>query len=299
MSSLRRLGWLAAIAITLGAWSGVAEAAPAKKAPTHEKKAAKKGAKAGAKTPKGGLSVGAPNAGRLEGAVRLKKSKTLHLREGARNWGLPALVRALGHAADAVAKKHRGSVLLVGDLSAKTGGRLDRHNSHQTGRDADVAFYVANSNGKPVAVKHFVAFDGSGRGRELPWAHFDDARNWALVEALLKDEKAGVKYLFVTNALRARLLAFAAKKHVSKEMIGRAAAAMMSPPDADMHDDHFHVRIACPDTMQGVCVEESTARGDGADKEEAPKAETPAEAPKEAPKAEVVDRPAKADPGEK
>ncbi len=34
---------------------------------------------------------------------------------------------------------------------------------------------------------------------------------------------------------------------------------MMSPHDADLHDDHVHVRIACPDSMRDVCIEESVA----------------------------------------
>jgi penicillin-insensitive murein DD-endopeptidase len=212
---------------------------------------------------KGAQSIGPPNAGRLTGASRLRGSRYLKQRENAHSWGLPALVRALGRAAAIVARKHHGSVLLVGDLSGRTGGPLEGHGSHQSGRDADVGFYVMNSRGKPVNVKHFVAFDGNGKGRELPWAVFDDARNWDLVEALLSDEKANVRYLFVTNGLRARLLAQAAKKHATKEMIARAAAAMMSPTDADLHDDHFHVRIACPESMRDVCVEEATPRGGG------------------------------------
>ncbi|WP_433930903.1 penicillin-insensitive murein endopeptidase [Sorangium cellulosum] len=206
------------------------------------------------------LSKGAPNRGRLTGAVRLRSSRHLKVREGARTWGLPVLVKALRRAAFQVAKKHGDSALLVGDLSAKAGGALDGHNSHQTGRDADVGFYVVNSKGKTLRTERFVAFDDRGNAIGLPGARFDDMRNWALVEALLQDRQAGVKYLFVTDALRARLLAYAAKKRVPAEMRARAAAAMMSPRDADLHNDHFHIRVACPASMRGACVEESVAR---------------------------------------
>src|SRR6185369_13361025 len=108
--------------------------------------------------------------------------------------------------------------MLVGDLSGRTGGHIDGHGSHQTGRDADVGFYVMNSRGKPMPVKRFIAFDGAGRARDLAWASFDDARNWAMVEAFLKYDKANVRYLFITNELRARLLAYAAKKHVPADL---------------------------------------------------------------------------------
>lgn len=191
--------------------------------------------------------------------MRLRGTKHLRQREGARSWGLPPLVRMLRRAAAEVAKKHRGSVLIVGDLSARRGGPIEGHASHQSGRDADVGFFVANSKGKPVAVKRFVPFDGSGNGRDREWARFDDARNWALVEALLKDEEAVVRYIFVSSGLRSRLLAYAAKKRAPKEIIARAAA-VMSPRDADLHDDHFHIRIACPASMQSTCAEEPTAR---------------------------------------
>ena len=90
-------------------------------------------------------------------------------------------------------------------------------------------------------------------------------RNWALVEALLEDKDARVKYLFVCNAVRSRLLAYAAKKKVPKELLARATAAMMNVRDADAHDDHIHVRIACPETMQQACVEEPSARAASGD----------------------------------
>ncbi len=257
----RRLLSLAAFAIALTGL-GAAEAKPAKKKPTtvasttHVTKGSHKGAQ----------SIGAPNAGHLEGAMLLRGSHTLKQKEGSHSWGLPELVHALQRASIKVAKKHRNSVMLVGDLSGRTGGFLERHGSHQTGRDADVGLYVMNSKGKPVNVRHFVAFDATGKGRELPWAMFDEARNWDLVEALLTDDKASVRYLFISNPLRAKLLAQAAKKHATREMIARAAAAMMSPPEADVHDDHIHVRIACPESMRGVCIEEAMQRvgsGDG------------------------------------
>ena len=208
------------------------------------------------------LSVGAPNRGTLTGGVRLKSSKHLMVKTGARTWGLRELTRALQRAAVRVNKKHGRSVLLVGDLSKKGGGQLDGHHSHQTGRDADVGFYATNSRGKPVNLKRFVAFDAEGKSKGEPsWPRFDDARNWTFVEALLTDKDANVRYLFVSRALRARLLAYAAKKKVAQEIVDRAAAAMVSPKEAELHDDHFHVRIACPESMRGSCQEESFARG--------------------------------------
>lgn len=232
-----------------------------------DKKAAKKAAQDAekkaremAKRPKGPLSYGAPNAGKLFGAQRLPSSKSLEVKEGAHAWGLPPLVRALRRAAAKISSKHRGSMLFVGDLSAKNGGPLLGHNSHQSGRDADVGFYMVSDKGKHVNPHRFVAFAGSGRPRGTESVRFDDERNWALIQALLEDEKANVQYLFVSGSLRARLLAYAAKKNLPKELYTKAAATLMSPKDTDVHDDHFHVRIACPASMLPACVDEPNAR---------------------------------------
>ena len=209
---------------------------------------------------KGTASVGAPNKGRLQGGVKLKSSRSLKVREHAQAWALPALAKLLQRAAGKVAKHHPRSVMLVGDLSQKSGGALTGHNSHQSGRDADVAFYVANSKGQPAAMRRFIAFDGAGKSAQVAWAQFDDARNWTLVESLLTDKDTTVRYIFVSNPLRARMLAYAKKEKVAKDLLARAETTLMSPRDADVHDDHFHVRIACPETMKGSCIEESGAR---------------------------------------
>jgi penicillin-insensitive murein DD-endopeptidase len=245
MLHARRLASIFAVAIAVLAASSGADA-----------KSASSGAKG--KGAGGAQSIGAPNAGKLRGAARLKGSRVLRQRKDAHSWALPELVHLLQSAAGHVAKKHKNAVLLLGDLSGRTGGPLEGHNSHQSGRDADVGFFVMNSKGKPVNVRHFVAFDNSGKGRELPWANFDEARNWTLVESLLTSDKADVHYIFITGGLRAKLLAYAARKKVSKELLTRAAAAMMSGRDADLHDDHMHVRIACPSSMRDVCVEDAT-----------------------------------------
>jgi penicillin-insensitive murein endopeptidase len=253
-SSQGRLARALAVALALVAVSGLAVGAPKGKAAAHAKK--------GDKSKKGSRSIGAPNHGKLEGAALLKQSKNLKQKSGGHSWGLPQMVGLLHRAANGVSKKHKGSVMFVGDLSGKTGGKIDRHGSHQSGRDADVGFYVVNSKGNAMPVKRFIAFDDQGNARDVPGARFDEARNWALVEAFLKDKEANVRYLFVTNGLKARLLAHAAKKHAPKDLVDRAAAAMMSPPDADLHDDHFHVRIACPESMKDACIEESTVRSE-------------------------------------
>src|SRR5690348_10906954 len=102
-----RLGLcLAAIGLALVGSRGEASATPRTHAVASHAGHAGRGEKA-----EPAQSIGPPNAGRLEGAVRLKGSHTLQQREGAHSWGLPQLVKLLHHAADRVARKHKGSVL--------------------------------------------------------------------------------------------------------------------------------------------------------------------------------------------
>jgi len=174
-------------------------------------------------------------------------------------WGLEPLVSMLDRAARAVRRQFPDAVASVGHLSREGGGDVDQHRSHESGRDADVGFYVRTSTGRPLLPSHFVPFRPDGAAVGWPGAYFDDAKNWALVAALVADVEARVTHLFVAVPLRARLLAYAERMGVSPTVRMRAAELMQQPHGSLPHDDHFHVRIACPPHMSG-CVENPAAR---------------------------------------
>jgi penicillin-insensitive murein endopeptidase len=215
------------------------------------------------------VSLGFPNAGHLEGGKRWNDTKfARHLPRHAKEatFGMPGLVALLQNAARTVAKAFPKSVLTVGDISAREGGPLPGHHSHQSGRDVDVGFYISNDRGKPVLTEKFVAFDGEGRGSVEKKLSFDDARNWAFVAALLGDGRAEVRTIFVATWLKARLLREAARVKAPKEIVEKATALMMQPPNAEPHDDHFHVRIGCVPSQRGtVCHDDSIERGGASD----------------------------------
>lgn len=220
--------------------------------------------------PLSALSVGSPNEGRLVGGVALEPGRYIRIvpayaSTGAR-WGLPALVELLDRAARRVAARYPGAVTSVGDLSRRGGGDLDRHHSHESGRDADVAFFVRGETGKPLAPQKFVSFGAAGTAPAWPGAHFDDARNWAFVAALLDDPSSRVTHIFVSAPLRARLLRYAESIGAPRDLRDRAALVLMQPHGAPPHDDHFHVRIGCPAGQSGECIELATtyrAKGRG------------------------------------
>lgn len=204
-------------------------------------------------------SVGSPNEGKLVGGVKLDTSDgTVRVvpayTRGDTRWGLPALIHMMERAAKKVAKKSPGSVLGVGDISHKNGGDIFLHRSHESGRDADIAFYVVDQRGKNLLPDTFVTFQGSIESSSMPGARFDVPRNWALVQAMLEDPIARVSHIFVADPLRRMLLAHA-KTRVLPAIYNRAAAVMMQPSNALPHDNHFHVRISCPASMRKSCVE--------------------------------------------
>ncbi len=174
-------------------------------------------------------------------------------------WGLAQFVAMLERAARAVRKNYPDAVLAVGHLSRKGGGEIERHASHESGRDADLGFYVKDHLGRQARADHFVAFRGDGTAPSWPGARFDDERNWALLAAMLGDERVRISHIFVASPLRARLLAYAARIGAPSWLRSRAAEAMVQPRGALPHDDHFHVRIGCPSAMDR-CVELPTAR---------------------------------------
>lgn len=204
-------------------------------------------------------SVGAPNQGRLEHGAHLDTAP--HLRivpfyadEDVR-WGLPTLVGLVDRAGRRVAKRFPGAVLSVGDLSRRRGGDVDRHHSHESGRDVDLGFYALDRRGKPLLADRFVPFTPDGVSVAVAGARFDDARNWELVAALVGDPAARVSHIFVSAGIRARLLRYAERSGASAALRARAAERMVQPRRSSMHDDHFHVRISCPSGQRGTCVE--------------------------------------------
>jgi penicillin-insensitive murein endopeptidase len=209
------------------------------------------------------FSIGSPNQGRLDGGRRLAAAPYLRVvpyyAESTARWGLPSLVGLIDRAARRVARKYPDAVLSVGDLSRREGGELERHHSHKSGRDADLGFYLRTPAGKPLLPARFVTFSARGPAADLEGAVFDDARNWALVEALTEDREARVSHIFVARHIRARLLRYAEQHGVPSELRQRAADLMMQPSQA-AHDDHFHVRIGCPPDQGRKCVEYAVLR---------------------------------------
>jgi len=140
---------------------------------------------------------------------------------------------------------------LVGDLSAREGGRLTGHASHRTGRDVDLLFFTLTLEGEPLESPGFVRFGPDGLSR-LPderggvkYVRFDVAREWLLVKALLTSEEANIQWLFMSAPLEALLVQYALAAGETPELVWRAETVLLEPSDSLPHDDHIHARTAC------------------------------------------------------
>lgn len=244
---------VAAMTVSTGAFPGA----------SHTRRTAVRAGALGPAALRFGRSIGSPTDGHLVGGSHLDEAPYLRIvpvYSGSDvRWGLEPLVGMIDRAARQVRRQFPDAITSVGHLSRLGGGDLDRHRSHESGRDADIGFFVRSANGHPLLPSRFVQFTGEGTAPGWPGAYFDDAKNWALVAALVTDPEAHVTHLFVASPLRARLLAYAERMGAPASIRMRAAEVLQQPRGALPHDDHFHVRIGCPAHMSG-CVENPAAR---------------------------------------
>lgn len=206
-----------------------------------------------------GGTIGTSSHGLLVNGVHMpRRGKSFRFYHGGdRRWGTPEMIGMLKRIAGCVAEEHPGSILEIGDISSKTGGFIGGHRSHRTGRDVDLAFFSTDAKRRVVSASPLVRFDRFGVGvREKHSIAFDTKRNWKLVEAMLGDTQASVQWIFVSDGLKAKLLQWALDNDRDIELIERAASVLHQPGDSAPHDDHFHVRIYCPDDDFGAACQD-------------------------------------------
>ncbi|MEM6790652.1 MAG: penicillin-insensitive murein endopeptidase [Myxococcota bacterium] len=199
-------------------------------------------------------SVGLPHHGVITDAAPLSPDDDtlVRFRNEGIHWGRPRLVATITAAAARVAAKRPGGApLVVADLSARRGGRIPRHRSHRSGRDADLLFFVLTPDGRSIRNPGFLHFGRDGlapvsRSRRT-FVRLDVDRTWQLVKALVEDRDASLQWLFVARWLRQMLLDHAYARGEPVETMYRASKLLHQPSDSFAHDDHIHVRLACTD----------------------------------------------------
>lgn len=204
-------------------------------------------------------SIGVPDRGRLRDGVRLEETEDLFVRHSRRNaqFGTAELVGLITRAAAAVTRAAPGPKLVVGDLSARRGGRLRPHRSHRSGRDADIGFYLFDGEGNSTQPPHFVNLRRNGCGdiRDDRYC-FDGPRNFALLSALVQDPVANIQYILIAPDIRRRVLEEGERQGAPDALMERIRVVTEPHSGSHSHRSHFHVRIYCPEDDRPQCIDE-------------------------------------------
>lgn len=166
------------------------------------------------------------------------------------------------HAGAHVAKRFPDSVVALGNFGAKGGGDIPYSFSHNSGRDADLGFFLLDADGEPATPENLVKLDARGRAEgvdrhgETRQYHFDAPRNWALVEGLVQADSATLQYIFISNPLKRILLREGRRQGAKADVIRKASVLLHQPGGSLPHDNHFHLRIYCSETdVMSGCVD--------------------------------------------
>ena len=138
--------------------------------------------------------------------------------------------------------------LQVEDMSARHGGDISTHASHENGLDVDLQYFKADGQEhRPTAAQRY-APPMVASGRVI--ANFDVERNWQLAKALHRCGNVAV--IFMDRAIKNRLCQYA-------RSTGDYAAniqVLRSIRHSDNHQDHLHMRLKCPPRARR-CISQS------------------------------------------
>lgn len=186
------------------------------------------------------MSVGYPYAGALFNGVQMPPGPRWTIRNRREAWGTQETVDYIRAAIDSVHRVYPNTgALYIGDLSDPDGGQLNRHKSHQSGRDVDLGFYYRN----PKAPWYTVA-----NHRTL-----DRGRTWALVRAMLAE--TDVKLILINTSVQRLLFEHALRAGEDRAWLervfqyprGNRGAIIQHAPG---HHTHIHVRFYSPHAQE-------------------------------------------------
>jgi penicillin-insensitive murein endopeptidase len=127
--------------------------------------------------------------------------------------------------------------ITIGHLSAKTGGHLNPHRSHQSGRDADVGYYYKGGT------RLFIRATAD---------NLDLVRTWALIKTALKETT--VEMILVDHTVQRLLVDYAAASGEDPALLDevfqiRGKNARAAIRHIKGHDNHIHFRFYNPEAQ--------------------------------------------------
>ena len=199
------------------------------------------------------VSMGKPSNGYLVDAKRLPDSgegfKTQAIWKARGNrYGTDELLDLITGVGRRMARQVSDVKLVVADLSSQGGGAAKAwHHSHQSGRDADLVYYMRGPDGKPWEADAMHVFGPDGKAKDGTGISVDIPRTWLLVKALVTAPEARVQWVFMFEPIAAKLVEHATQIGEPEALIARARMTLKQPGDSARHDDHLHVRVYCSD----------------------------------------------------
>ena len=196
-----------------------------------------------AKTGTKSESVGLPSRGTLKGGVPMKSGPGRILKMTPwKSWATASVVALMDAALQEWNKRYpEAHDVLVGNMSARDGGRLKPHGSHQSGRDVDIGY-----------------MQKLAPGAELNWQYMnaqnlDREQTWKLLELFY--ESGEVEVFFIDRQIQKLLYEYARDtRKMSKNQLSRwleyprstGAAPSARVRHIAGHTDHIHIRFRCP-----------------------------------------------------
>lgn len=184
----------------------------------------------------GTLSIGSPSGGILLNGTVMPAGPGWDVVLPAESLGTSETIAFIRTAVDKVNEIYPDSPSVsIGDISDAQGGRLNRHISHQAGRDVDIGFYYKNGNSRWFA-------PGTA-------ANLDVTRNWAFIRALLLC--TDVETILLEIRVQRLLYAYALSLGEDKPWLDRVFRFVKGAREARIchatgHRTHYHVRFFNP-----------------------------------------------------
>lgn len=183
----------------------------------------------------GPLSVGYTNAGALINGVRMPEDERWELVDPDHAWGTRETIDALTRAIGEVHQRFPASPkLYIGHISARDGGHLSPHRSHQAGRDVDISYFLKA---------------GHRWYQRATAANLDRERTWAFVRALITE--TDVELILIDSSVQRLLKEHALKIGEDKAWLDDVFQYGSRRPrplirHARGHASHIHVRFYSP-----------------------------------------------------
>ena len=183
----------------------------------------------------GAISVGSANAGALVAGVPMPKGDRWVVLDPGNAWGTRETVDYLARSIDKVHEQFPGAPkLYIGHISAKKGGHLSPHVSHQSGRDVDISYYL--TNGRAGFIR------ATAENLDMP-------KTWAFVRALITE--TDVEMILIDTSVQRLLSEHASKAGEDPAWLdsvfqcrGKHGRPMVR--HAKGHANHIHIRFYNP-----------------------------------------------------